>query len=222
MKPTIQIAIADDHALFRSGLNALLSQFEGLAVVAEAANGKELLQKISENPAIDIVLLDISMPEMDGIEALKAIKQNYPAVKVIMLTMIQDDAMILHFMTLGANSYLLKECEPQELEWAIRSVMQSGFYFNERVSTVMLNKIVKGDRFKPQFKGNVSLTDREFEVLECVCKGLTNPEIGDKLFISPRTVEGHRKNIMEKMGVTNTAGMVVYAIKKGWVDVGEL
>ena len=201
---------------------ALLDDSEGMQVLFEAGNGLELLQKLSEGPVPQVILLDISMPEMDGIEALTRIRQEYPAIKVIMLTMNQDDAMILHVMELGANGYLLKEADPDEVEMAIRSVVETGFYFNERVSRALLTKIVKGDKFKPVFSGMIQLTDREMEVLDLVCHGFTNPEIGEKLFISARTVEGHRKNVMEKMGVRNTAGMIVYAIKKGWVDVAGI
>lgn len=215
---SIEIGLADDHKLFRKGMIALLEDIEDLSVMLEASNGLELLDLLAQGPMPQVILLDISMPELDGIEALKRIKADFPSVKVIMLTMNQDDAMILHVMELGANGYLLKESDPDEVETAIRSVVEAGFYFNERVSRALLTKLVKGERFKPVFKDMVQLTDRELEVLQMVCQGLTNPEIGEKLFISARTVEGHRKNIMEKMGVRNTAAMIVYAVKKGWVD----
>ena len=215
----IRVALTDDHKLFRKGMIALLEDAEGMQVLFEAGNGIELLQKLAQGQLPDVILLDITMPEMDGIAALQRIRSEYPSVKVVMLTMNQDDAMILHLIELGANGYLLKESDPDEVEMAIRSVIETGFYFNDRVSRAMLSKIVKGDKFKPVFSGMIQLTDREVEILDQVCRGLTNPEIGDKLFISARTVEGHRKNIMEKMGVRNSAGMIIYAIKKGWVDL---
>ncbi|MBK9447893.1 MAG: response regulator transcription factor [Bacteroidetes bacterium] len=218
----IKVALTDDHKLFRKGMIALLEDAEGMQVLFEAGNGIELLQKLSEGNLPDVILLDITMPEMDGIAALQRIRSEFPTVKVVMLTMNQDDAMILHLIELGANGYLLKESDPDEVEMAIRAVMETGFYFNDRVSRAMLSKIVKGDKFKPVFAGLVQLTDREVEILDHVCRGLTNPEIGDKLFISARTVEGHRQNIMEKMGVRNTAGMIIYAIKKGWVALDEI
>jgi DNA-binding NarL/FixJ family response regulator len=218
----IQVALVDDHTLFRKGLKALLEDSEDLAVLFEAGNGQELLAQLSDGLLPQVILLDISMPEMDGITALQRIRSEYPAIKVVMLTMNQDDAMILHLVEAGANGYLLKESDPDEVEMAIKAAAETGFYFNDRVSRAMLSKIVKGDKFKPVFSGMIQLTDREVEVLGHVCRGLTNPEIGDKLFISARTVEGHRKNIMEKMGVRNTAGMIIYAIKKGWVDLSEV
>jgi DNA-binding NarL/FixJ family response regulator len=216
---TISIALVDDHKLFRKGLIALLEDVEGMEVLFEAGNGVELLQQLATGARPQVIVLDLSMPEMDGTTALVQVRNLYPEVKVLMLSMNQDDAMILHTIELGANGYLLKEADPEEVEMAIRSVVETGFYFNERVSRALLSKVVKGDKFKPVFTGMIQLTDREMEVLELVCKELTNPEIGEKLFISTRTVEGHRKNIMEKMGVRNTAGMIVYAIKKGWVDL---
>lgn len=218
----IQVALVDDHTLFRKGLKALLEDSEDLAVLFEAGNGHELLAQLSDGLLPQVILLDISMPEMDGITALQRIRSEYPAIKVVMLTMNQDDAMILHLVEAGANGYLLKESDPDEVEMAIKAAAETGFYFNDRVSRAMLSKIVKGDKFKPVFSGIIQLTDREVEVLGHVCRGLTNPEIGDKLFVSARTVEGHRKNIMEKMGVRNTAGMIIYAIKKGWVDLSEV
>jgi DNA-binding NarL/FixJ family response regulator len=220
--PLIHVALVDDHKLFRKGMIALLNDSEGMQVLFEAGNGIELLQKLSEGQQPQVILMDVTMPEMDGIAALQRIRQDHPAIKVLMLTMNQDDAMILHLMELGANGYLLKETDPDEVEVAIRSVVEAGFYFNELVSRTLLSKIVQGDKFKPVFSGMIQLTDREMEVLDLVCRGLTNPEIGEKLFISARTVEGHRKNTMEKMGVRNTAGMIVYAIKKGWVDLNTV
>lgn len=221
-KMNIRVALVDDHTLFRRGMHSLLHGSDGIEVLFEAGNGLELFELITQVGLPDLVLLDISMPGMDGIEALAKLRSEFPTVKVIMLSMNQDDAMILHLMELGANGYLLKEADPDEVEMAIHSVLERGFYFNERVSRALLSKLVKGEKFQPVFSGMVQLSDREVEVLDLVCHGLTNPEIGERLFISPRTVEGHRKNIMEKMGVRNSAGMVVYAIKKGWVDLDRI
>lgn len=218
----LQIAIVDDHALFRKGLARLLADGPEFEVLFEAENGAALMDRLATGPFPDVILLDISMPVMDGITALKAIRQAKLEAKVLMLTMNQDDAMILHVMELGANGYLLKESGPEEVEMAIRSVMENGFYFTERTSRAMLRKLVAGEKLKPTFAGMIALSDREMEVLELVCRGRTNPEIADQLFLSPRTVEGHRKNMMEKMGVHNTAGLIVYAIKKGWVDLDDI
>jgi two-component system, NarL family, response regulator DegU len=215
----ITLALVDDHNLFRKGLISLLAETESIRVLFEASNGSELLERLAEGNHPQVILLDISMPVMDGVATLEHLVAHYPAIKVLMLTMNQDDAMILHIMKMGAHGYLLKETNPTELENAIHSVVETGFYFSELVSRALLGKLLKVDRLKPTFHGAVQLTDREMEVLDLVCQGLTNTEIAEKLFVSPRTVEGHRKNTMEKMGVRNTVAMVVYAIKKGWIDL---
>lgn len=218
----IPTALVDDHILFRKGLMALLQDSPDILILFEASNGKELLERLRVGASPQVVLLDISMPEMDGIEALRWLRVEFPDIRVIMLTMNQDDAMILFLMELGASGYLLKDSELEEVEAAIKSVAETGFYFNDRVSRAMLSRIAKSEQFKPVMNGLVQLTDREIEVLDQVCRGFTNPEIAEKLFISQRTVEGHRKNIMEKMGVRNGAGMIVYAIKRNWVDLSDI
>jgi two-component system response regulator DegU len=216
----IRIALVDDHRLFRKGLAALLADMPGLSVVLEASHGAELLAALPDVQA-DVVMLDISMPVMDGIETLKQLRSRHPALKVIMLSMNEDDAMIVHLMGLGANGYLLKEAQPEEVETAIRSVMASGYFLNERVSRAMLSRLVKPEKVKPSLHGS-TISDREMDVLLLVCHGLTTQEIGDRLFISPRTVEGHRKNMMEKLGIHNTASLVIFAIKQGWIDPDEI
>lgn len=217
---SIRIAIVDDHRLFRKGLAALLADMPGLSVVLEAGHGAELLTSLQEVPA-DVVMLDISMPVMDGIATLQHLRSQHPQLKVIMLSMNEDDAMIIHLMGLGANGYLLKEAQPEEVETAIRTVMTSGYFLNDRVSRAMLTRIARPEKIKPvQFGTDIS--DREMEVLMLVCHGLTTQEIGEKLFISPRTVEGHRKNMMEKLGIHNTASLVIFAIKQGWIDPDDI
>ena len=213
----ISLNICDDHKLFRKGMTALLNDGDVAEVIQEAGSGEELMDQLKFSRP-DVILLDLNMPGMGGENTLKSIRTQYPEQKVIIITMNDDDSLILHLMEMGANGYLLKESEPEEVENAISSVMENGFYFSDRVSRLMLTKLVKGDKFQPQLKKNEELSDREMEVLELVCREMTNTEIGEKLFISPRTVEGHRKKIMEKLGVRNTVGMVIYAIKKGWVD----
>lgn len=217
----IKIAIVDDHSLFRKGMASLLEESGEFKVIMEAGDGRELLDKLAESQP-EVILLDLNMPVMDGSETLSHLKDQFPDIKVIILSMHQEDAMILHLMKEGAHGYLLKESEPEEVELAIRSVLENGFYFNDNVSRIMLAGLTSKNVVKPRLSGGVELTDREMEVLREVCLGLTNAEIAEKLFLSPRTVEGHRKNIMEKMNVKNTAGMVVYAIKLGWVDPEEI
>jgi DNA-binding NarL/FixJ family response regulator len=159
MSGSIRIAIADDHRLFRSGMIALLEDSEGLEIAFEAENGRVLLEKLGQGPLPDVVLLDVTMPEMDGIEALNEIRLHFPSVKVLMLTMNQDNKVILRVMEAGANGYLLKESDIEEVELAIHAVVEAGFYFNDRVSRAMLTKLVLVDKFKPVFTGVVQLTE---------------------------------------------------------------
>lgn len=214
----IKIAIADDHKLFREGLRFLMDQMDDLEVVFEASNGKELLEQM-ENHEPDVLLLDLDMPEVDGLEALKQLRPRFPSLGIIILTMHSDSKMVAYLMELGANSYLLKDTSPEEFRKAISSVIQEGFYFNKLVSQAMLTGLKGQSKKKPTLNDTETLTTREIEVLELICQEYTAKEIAEKLFISHRTVEGHRKNLIEKLGVKNTAGLIVKAIKEGIIEV---
>lgn len=210
----IKLALADDQALFRRGMAMLLRDMPDVQVVFECSNGEELLTGLKGN-AIDIVLLDLEMPVMDGMETMKRIRADHPSVKVIVLSMHHEEKFIVHLMELGANGYVVKTAEPDEIENAVRSVASSGYHFSEMVSRVMLHGLVKKEKLKPTFSDVEPLTERELEVLRLICQELTTTEIAGKLFLSPRTVEGHRNNILLKIGARNTAGIVVYAMSKG-------
>lgn len=210
----IQVALVDDQVLFRRGMSLLLRDMADVQVVFECANGAELLSRLRDN-AVDIVLLDVEMPVMDGMEAMKRMKELYPAVKVVMLSTHADDAHIVEAMELGANAYVLKTAEPEEIENAIRAVAESGYHFNERVSKVMLHGLVARKQVKPIYPEVDPLSERELEVLRAICQEMTTTEIAGQLFLSPRTVEGHRNNLLLKTGARNAAGLVVYALTKG-------
>ncbi|MCE7993434.1 MAG: response regulator transcription factor [Roseivirga sp.] len=214
----IKVAIVDDHKLFREGIHFLIEQMEDVELVFEASNGKELLSKL-EDIQTDVLLLDLDMPDMDGIEALKILRPQYPELGVIILTTYSDTKMIAYLMELGANSYLLKDTDPETLQRAIESVYREGYYFTKSVSQAMLTGLKGHARKKPVLKNNISLSPREIEVLELICQEYTAKEIAEKLFISPRTAEGHRRHLIEKLGVKNTAGLIVKAIKEGIVNI---
>jgi len=214
----IKVAIADDHKLFREGLRFLMDQMDNLEVVFEASNGRELLDSI-ESHQPDVLLLDLDMPEVDGLEALKQLRPKMPDLGIIILTMHSDSKMVAYLMELGANSYLLKDTSPEEFQKAITNVVDEGFYFNKMVSQAMLTGLKGQSKKKPTLGHNEVLTSRELEVLELICQEFTAKEIADKLFISHRTVEGHRKNLIEKLGVKNTAGLIVKSIKEGIIEV---
>ncbi len=211
---TIKYIIADDHKIFRQGLRLVLSDEAPLQFVAEAENGEELLQIMKGNEC-DVVLLDLKMPVMDGLAATKEIRANYPNVKILILTMHDEEHMILHMLEAGANGYLLKNADPAEIKKAIHGVVETNYYFNDMVSGTMLKNIMSKNMAAPSFKPAVELDERETKILQLICQEYTSAEIGDKIFLSARTVEGLRAGIMEKVGVRNIAGLVMYAVKNG-------
>ncbi len=210
----IQLALADDQLLFRRGMAMILRDMAGVRVVLECANGEELLAELKSTP-VDIVLLDLEMPVLDGTATMRRIRQEFPAVKVIILSSHDEDRTIGTLMDLGANGYMLKSAEPDEIDMAIRSVAQSGFYLNDTVNKALLHGLVKERKVRPTFNVIDPLSDRELEVLRGICQELTTAEIAEKIFVSPRTVEFHRNNLLLKTGARNAAGLVVYAMSKG-------
>ena len=217
----IKLAIADDQVLFLRGLKYILEDFNDIELVIEASNGRELLDAIPENTP-DVVLMDMKMPVMDGMEATKALKASYPGIKVILLSMFDDERLITHMMENGANGYLLKNEEPHILKEAIDSVLEKDLYFNDYVSKALLKGLQHKKAPLPSLqsdKPEMHLTPREKEVLELICQELTTAEIAQQLYLSTRTVEGHRKNLLEKTGVRNTAGLVIFAVKNELIEL---
>jgi len=214
---TIKIAIADDYKIFREGLKVGFSADENLEVIMEADNGEDLLKAL-ETSAPDVIIMDLKMPIMDGMEATKAVRKKYPAIKVLVVTMYDDDKFIIHLMENGANGYLLKNTEPDEIRKSIYAVHENGYYFNDVVNKALLKKLVLKNNLKPSFNQNVELTEREMEVLKLICEEKTAAEIAKDIFLSPRSVEGIRQRLIEKVGVRNTAGLVMFAVKNSMVD----
>lgn len=205
------VVLADDHKLFRKGMRNLLEDFHFVGEIFEAGNGIELLNLLQKlNPLPDVILLDIQMPAMDGMEAQKRIRELYPQQKVIILTMDDDEQVVLHMIAEGVNGYLLKNADPEELETALEKVLKNGFYFPDGFSQLLLKGTRKGNSFLPN---EPEFTEREKEVLELICSELTTPEIAEKLNLSARTVDGYRQRLLEKSGARNTAGLVIYALK---------
>lgn len=213
----IKIAIADDYKIFREGLKVGLSADEALEVVLEADNGEDLLKGL-ETITPDIILMDLKMPLMDGMEATREVRKKYPTIKVLVVSMYEDDKFIIHLMENGANGYLLKNTEPDEIRRSIYAVHENGYYFNDLVNKALLKKLVLKNNLKPSFNQNVELTEREQEVLKLICEEKTAAEIAKEIFLSPRSVEGIRQRLIEKVGVRNSAGLVMFAVKNGLVD----
>ncbi len=213
----IKIAIADDYKIFREGLKVSLTQDEDFEVMMEADNGEDLITGFEKNTP-DVVIMDLKMPIMDGMEATQLIRKKYSDVKILVVSMYDDDKFIIHLMEIGANGYLFKNAEPDEISKAIHSVYENGYYFNDIVNKALLKKLVLKGNIKPSFKQNVELTEREMEVLKLVCEEKTATEIGKQIFLSPRSVEGIRQRLIEKIGVRNTAGLVMFAVKNNIVS----
>ncbi|MEC5144520.1 response regulator transcription factor [Chitinophaga sp. 212800010-3] len=215
----IKVAIADDHKIFRSGVINTLIPYENISFVFEADDGLHLLQHM-EKQVPDVILMDLKMPNMDGIEATVKVKEKYPDVKIIILTMYEDDNFIVHLVENGANAYLLKNAEPEEIYEAICTTFEKGFYFNENVNLALLKKVLHKNKqqFKPTLKNEIHLNEREQEVLKLICSELTTQEISEQIFLSPRTVEGIRQKLLEKINVKNSVGLVLYAFRNGIIE----
>ena len=213
----IKIAIADDYKIYRDGLKVGLSADENMEIIAEADNGEDLMKALETNSP-DVILMDLKMPIMDGMEATKHVRKKYPDIKVLVVSMYEDDKFIIHLMENGANGYLLKNAEPDEIKKAIYAVHENGYYFNDVVNKALLKKLVLKNNLKPSFNQNIDLTEREQEVLKMICEEKTAAEIAKEIFLSPRSVEGIRQRLIEKIGVRNTAGLVMFAVKNGLAD----
>ena len=211
------IVLADDHIMFRNGLKRILEERSDLEVVGEVNCGLELL-KLLEKLVPDLAILDISMPKLRGLEAIHEIKMNYPKVRILVLTMHKDQEYLHQALSAGAEGYLLKEDADSELFSAIDRVRQGKIYVSPKLSEGLTEDWVKMTRVnhRPSFDTE-RLTVREREVLKLIAEGKSGKEIGDLLFISARTVERHRANIMEKLNLKKTAGLVKYAIQKGYI-----
>lgn len=213
----IKIAIADDYKIFRDGLKVGLAVDENLQVISEADNGEELLASF-EKELPDVIIMDLKMPLMDGMEATKIIRKKFDTIKVLVVTMYEDDKFIIHLMENGANGYLLKNADSEEIRKSIYAVYENGYYFNDLVNKALLKKLVNKANFKPSFNQDIDLTERELEVLKLICEEKTAAEIGKEIFLSVRSVEGIRQRLIDKIGVRNTAGLVMFAIKNNVVS----
>ncbi|MFW5805370.1 MAG: response regulator transcription factor [Bacteroidales bacterium] len=210
---TIKVMLVDDHTLFRNGLQTLLEGSKQIKVVSEAANGKDFLTKIrSDNP--DVVLLDIAMPVMDGVEAASKALNEYPDLKIITLSMYGDEDYYNRMVEAGVKGFILKDSEIDEVENAIITVNAGRTYFSQE----LLQSLLEGLKNEDSVEKN-ALSNREIEVLQQVCRGKSNIEIADEMYLSKRTIEKHRANIMEKTRCKNTASLVIFAIKNHLYEV---
>ncbi|MGO4879104.1 response regulator [Pedobacter psychrotolerans] len=210
--PSISIAIVDDHTLFRSGLASLLDEFDEIKVLFEGINGQDLQHKIKNHPDLQLILMDINMPVMDGYTATKWVKENYPNVNILALSMLEDEKAIIGMLKAGAGGYMLKESTPNELLTAIKAINEKGFYVNDLVSGRLLVALKDGNT-KPIFSA------RELTFLQHCSSELTYREIADLMNVSPRTVDNYRESLFAKLNIKSRTGLVVYAIKNNLIKI---
>jgi DNA-binding NarL/FixJ family response regulator len=213
----IKVAIADDHKIFRKGVILSMRPFANIKFIMEADNGEELLEKIPLAMP-DVILCDLKMPKKDGIDSTKLITKLYPQIRVIILTMYEDERFVGHLMDCGAAGYLLKNTDPGEIKRAVMDVMRTGFYLNPFVNKILIKKNYSKQKFNPSLNSEMVLSDREKEVLTLVCMEFTASEIAGKMEISARTVEAIKDRLMERFGVKNSVGLVFYAMKNSLID----
>jgi DNA-binding NarL/FixJ family response regulator len=210
----MKILLVDDHKLIRDAIKSYMDDDNEFEIVGEAENGQEALIMLKSLP-VDVAMLDISMPVMDGIACAQEIHKLYPDIKVLALSMMNDNQFIKQMLAAGALGYILKNSGEEEIKKALRKVNEGETYYSAEVAeTVMQNMMKGGIKRSNKLVVDLPLTSREEEVLHLIIKELTNQEIADKLFISPRTVDAHKRNLLEKTGSKNIAGLVLYAIEK--------
>lgn len=217
MKKTT-IIIVDDHKIFRDGLIMLLNNFDFVSLIGQAANGEEFLELI-KTEAPDIVLMDINMPQMNGIEATKQAVQKYPDIKVIALTSFADDDYIEQMIAAGVEGYMLKRSDIDDFEKAIKKVAGGGSYFSPEIIKVISRNLYKDKERKTGERMLANFTSREKEILNLICKGLNNEQIADQLHLSPKTVEKHKSHLFQKTQTFNTVNLVIYAFRNQLISL---
>jgi two-component system, NarL family, invasion response regulator UvrY len=215
----IKVALADDHVLLRNGLAGLVNSFDNYTVIFEADNGKEFQQKINTGNLPQLVLMDINMPEMDGYETTLWLKRNYPDIKVLALSMYDNENAIIRMLRNGARGYLLKDTEPKEFKQALDAIMQKGFYYSELVTGKLIHAVNSITDEGNELASSIKLSDREIEFLKLICTEMTYKEIAEKMFLSPRTIDGYRDALFEKLNIKTRTGLVIFAIKNNLVQL---
>ncbi len=218
---SIKVVIADDHEIFLDGLSLMLSKQKNFEVVGSASDGKELIEIVGKTLP-DVVITDIKMPRCDGIEATKIIIEKFPAVRIIGLSMFDEEKLIVEMLEAGARGYLLKNADKSEIIEAVEDVYMEKIYYCRHTSAKLASLIVNSSHNLYRRADMVTFTDREIDIIKLICKQCTAQEIGDQLFLSRRTVEGYRTKILEKMNVKNAVGVLLYALKHKMITEAEI
>jgi DNA-binding NarL/FixJ family response regulator len=215
----IKIAIADDHKIFRDGIKMALGMRDNLKMLWEAEDGKEMMHKM-EIKKPDVLLMDIRMPEVDGINALQILRKEYAAVKIIVLTMYDDEKMVNKMMEMGANAYLTKTSDPSEIFEAIMTCMKDGFYFNDLVNRAVMGKLIQKKNVRQNNVGEipVAFNEKEIKIIQLLAEDMTTDEISKLVYLSPRTIETIRQNLKTRANVKTIAGLVMFAMRKGLIQ----
>lgn len=222
MGDKIKIILVDDEVLFRKGISFLIQREINFEVIFEASNGQELVDYLQINTHHpDVILMDLKMPLLNGVEATKILQKEFPHIKIIALTSYNTNSFIANMINVGASSYLVKNATPTEMIYTINEVVDKGFYYNETVMQVIHQEIISSSQNTKSKLDDDFLTNREKEVLELICNQLNTAEIAEKLFLSPRTVDGHRNNLILKTKSKNMAGLVVFAIQNKIVAIND-
>ncbi len=212
MSEKIRLALADDHNLFRKGVEELIEDFDNMEIVASVANGKELIDKLTAAKVLpDVCLLDINMPEMNGFETAKKIKELWPDIKILAVSVYDSEFNVLGMLRAGAGGYILKDTQPQVLRVAIESLHKNGFYHSELVTGKILHQFMT----KPKEQSSVELSENELQFLKHCCSELTYKEIADLMKISHRTIDGYRDQLFLKLNIKSRTGLVLYALRTG-------
>lgn len=220
MKNKIKIILADDEQLFRKGISFLLQREDNFEILFEAENGQELVDNLNSDNLPNVILMDLKMPILNGVETTKIIHKKYPSIKIIALTSYDGKSFITNMIDVGASSYLLKNTSPKIVVHTINEVYNKGFYYDDKVMKTIHENLLSssGKKIKSDLDKKL-LSKRELEVLELICSQFTTSEIAAKLYISPRTVDGHRNNLLLKTGSKNVAGLVIYGIQKKLIEL---
>ncbi len=215
----IKIAIADDHKIFRDGIKMALSPRQNLKMIWEAVDGKDLLHKINIKKP-DVLLMDIRMPEIDGINAIELLRKEYDELKIIVLTMYDDQQMISKMMEMGANAYLTKTTDPDEIYEAILTCMNEDFYFNQLVNNAVMGKLMQKKNVRQHYGSQIpiSFSEKELKILQLLAEDKTTEEISKIVFLSPRTIEAIRQNMKNKVGARTIGGLIMYGMRNKIIE----
>ena len=217
--PKPKLALVDDHTLFRKGLISLIEIVSNeYSIAFEADNGKDLQQKINTQNQPDLLLLDIHMPDMDGFEVVQWLNTHYPLVKVLIVSMVQKEETIVKMLRMGVKGYLCKDVEPKELKEALHSILNKGYYYTDFITGKLVHSLqTNGDDTTP--KNGAVMNDREKEFLKLACSEMTYNEIASQMFLSPKTIDGYRNALFEKLNIKSRVGLALYAVRHGYVEL---